>query len=128
MIKRVVESVFGSRQDREVKRLQPVLTAIRRHEERLAALDDAGLQAQTARFRATIAERTDGLRAEVDRLRSAKHGCADPVEREVIDQQLQKAEHAWKQELVTTLDELLPEAFATVREACRRLVGHQRCR
>ena len=123
MIKRVVESVFGSRQDREVKRLQPVLAAIREHEAKLAGFDEAALRGQTARFRGVIAERTEALRAEVDRLRAAKHGCADPVEREAIDLELQAAEHAWKQELVNTLDDLLPEAFATVREACRRLVG-----
>ena len=123
MIKQVVEAVFGSRQDREVKRLQPVLGTIREHEATLASLDEAALRGQTAKFRGIIAQRTDVLRAEVERLRAAKHGCADPVEREAIDQVLQTAEHAWKQEIVTTLDDLLPEAFATVREACRRLVG-----
>ncbi len=123
MIKRVVESVFGSRQDREVKRLQPVLAAIREHEMRLAQLDEAALRGQTVKFRGIIAERTDALHAEVDRLRAAKHGCADPAEREAIDQELHQAENAWKQQVVTTLDDLLPEAFATVREVCRRLVG-----
>ncbi|HEY4100300.1 MAG TPA: preprotein translocase subunit SecA [Gemmatimonadales bacterium] len=123
MIKQVFESVFGSRQEREVKRLQPVLASIHGHEARLAQLDEAELKGQTDRFRAILAEKTDTLRAEVDRLRAAKHGCADPVEREAIDQELQKAEHAWKQAVVNTLDELLPEAYATVREACRRLVG-----
>jgi len=29
MIKKVVEAVFGSRQDREVKRIEPVLATIR---------------------------------------------------------------------------------------------------
>ncbi len=123
MIKRVVEAVIGSRQAREVKRLQPALAAIREQEARLAQLDEATLRGQTAKFRGIIAERTDALRAEVDRLRAAKHGCADPAEREAIDLELHKAENAWKQEVVNTLDDLLPEAFATVREACRRLVG-----
>ncbi len=123
MIKKLVESVIGSRQEREVKRLQPVLAQIRDHEERLKALDEATLRGQTARFRAILAERTDVLRAEVERLRAAKHDCADPAEREALDPELQKAEHAWKEAVAATLDELLPEAFATVREACRRLVG-----
>ncbi|HEY4321821.1 MAG TPA: preprotein translocase subunit SecA [Gemmatimonadales bacterium] len=123
MIKQVVESVFGSRQDREVKRLKPVLALIRQHEATIAAYDEATLRGQTDKFRSILAERTDALRLEVDRLRAAKHGCADPVEREAIDQELQKAENAWKTGMVDTLDDLLPEAFATVREACRRLVG-----
>ncbi|MDX2261747.1 MAG: preprotein translocase subunit SecA [Gemmatimonadales bacterium] len=123
MIKQLVESVFGTRQQREVKRLQPILNQIKGHEARLQGMDDASVQAETVRFRAIIAERTDALRAEVERLRIEKHGCADPVQRDLLDQQLQKAEVAWKNEVNQTLDDLLPEAFAAVREACRRLVG-----
>ncbi|HQW67947.1 MAG TPA: hypothetical protein PLJ23_12955, partial [Gemmatimonadales bacterium] len=123
MIKQLVESVFGTRQQREVKRLQPILNQIKGHEVRLQGMDDASVQAETVRFRAIIAERTDALRAEVERLRIEKHGCADPVQRDLLDQQLQKAEVAWKNEVNQALDDLLPEAFAAVREACRRLVG-----
>ncbi len=123
MIKKVVESIFGTRQQREVKRLQPVLDQIKSHEARLAALDDAGVQAETDRFRAILAERTDALKAEVDRLRTEKHGCSDPVLRDQLDRQLNEAEIAWKNEVNRTLHDLLPEAFAAVREACRRLVG-----
>ena len=123
MIKRLVESVFGSRQAREVKRMEPLLAKIRREEERVQTLDDAALQGQTARFRARLADQTDTLKAEVERLRAAKHDCAEPALRDVIDQELQVAEDAWRTAVAHTLDELLPEAFATVREACRRLMG-----
>ena len=123
MIKQLVESVFGSRQAREVKRLEPLLAEIHREEERVKTLDDAALQGQTARFRARLAEQTDALKADVERLRAAKHDCADPAQRDVIDQELQLAEEAWRGGVAHTLDEILPEAFATVREACRRLVG-----
>ncbi len=123
MIKQVVESIFGSRHEREAKKLQPALAEIRRHEERLAGLADAEVQAETARFRAVLEERTGALRAEVDRIKAIKRDTADPVERDRLEGDLQKAEHAWKQAIATTLDELLPEAYAAVREACRRLVG-----
>ncbi|MEO5800846.1 MAG: preprotein translocase subunit SecA [Gemmatimonadales bacterium] len=123
MIKRLVESVFGNRQAREVKRLEPLLAEIRKEEERIATLDEAALQGQTVRFRARLEEQTGALRAEVERLRTAKHDCADPTERDAIDLQLQGAEEAFRHGVATTLDEILPEAFATVREACRRLVG-----
>ncbi|MEP6591281.1 MAG: preprotein translocase subunit SecA [Gemmatimonadota bacterium] len=123
MIKRLVESVFGSRQAREVKRLTPFLAEIHAEEARLTTLSEAELQGQTGRFRERLAEATDPLKAEVDRLRAAKHDCADPVERDAIDGELQVAEEAFRNGLAATLDALLPEAFATVREACRRLVG-----
>src|SRR5690606_18448111 len=123
MIKQVIEKIVGSRHARAARKLEPVLAEIRGHEERLASLSDEELRAQTARFRGIIDERTGALKAEADRIRQEKQACADPVERDRLEDQLQKAEHAWKQEITNVLDELLPEAFATVREACRRLVG-----
>ncbi|MEZ4379189.1 MAG: preprotein translocase subunit SecA [Gemmatimonadales bacterium] len=123
MIKKVLDAVLGSRHAREAKKLEPVLAQIREHEARLAGLDDAAIQGQTARFRGILAERTGELRTAVDELLAAKRDCADPVEREEIEDRLHKAEQAWRKAIAETLDELLPEAFATVREACRRLLG-----
>ena len=125
MIKKVFQAILGSRHARDVKRLQPVLRQIAEQEEALAALDDDALQGQTAKLRGILAERTGTFREEVERLRTAKHECTDPVEREGLEDELHKAEQAWTREVAAVLDELLPEAFATVREACRRLEGSQ---
>ena len=123
MFKRLVTKVFGTRFQRELKRIQPLVDAIHRHEARLQGLSDAELRAQTPKFRAVIAERTGALAAEVERLRQSKHDCADAEERLQLSDQLAKAEHALAKELQSALDGLLAEAFATVREACRRLTG-----
>ncbi|MGH7518403.1 MAG: preprotein translocase subunit SecA [Gemmatimonadales bacterium] len=123
MIKRLMTAVLGTRFDRERKHLQPVVDHIKGHEERLRDLSEADLRAQTDRFRARIAERTGTLREELESVRAAKHGCADPTEREALEARFGELEANWKRELAATLDDLLPEAYATVREACRRLVG-----
>ncbi len=123
MIKRFVESIFGARHDREVKRLQPLIAQIHQEEERLSALSEDELKAQTARFRGIIAQGTEQLRDEVARLKAAKHDCADPAERDGIESELVVAEANFRKGVAETLDEILPEAFATVREAARRLVG-----
>src|SRR5204862_2870382 len=86
-------------------------------------IGDPELQAQTAKFRELIAQRTGAQHAEVERLKQAKHDCPDPDERANLSEQLRKAEHGFVSELQQTLDDLLPEAFATVREASRRLLG-----
>ena len=44
-------------------------------------------------------------------------------ERDELEGRFQELERRYKKELAAGLDELLPEAFATVREACRRLLG-----
>src|SRR5690349_5903302 len=117
--------IFGTRFDRELKRIQPIVDAVHGHEVRLKDVPDGELQAQTARFRAVIAERTGALHAEVERLKQAKHDWPDPGERAKLGDQLRQAEQAFVNALQDTLDDLLPEAFATVREACRRLLGSE---
>jgi preprotein translocase subunit SecA len=123
MIKTLMTAVFGTRFDRERKRIQPVVDQIHAHEERLKSLSESELKSQTAQFRERLAERTGALKAELEEVREAKHRCADPVERDQLEGQFQELDKQYKKELSAGLDELLPEAFATVREACRRLLG-----
>jgi preprotein translocase subunit SecA len=123
MIKSLMTAVFGTRFERERKRLQPVIDAIHREEEGLEGLSEDQLKAQTAKFRQRLTQRTGPLKAELDQVREAKHGCADPVERDQLERRFHELETRYKKELDAGLDELLPEAFATVREACRRLMG-----
>ena len=123
MIKKLIESVFGTRHEREVKRLQPLLDAIHREEEKLRDLPEDQLRGQTAKFRGIIAERTGALRAELEQAKQAKHDCADPAERDTIEDRVQQLDQQYRKAIAQVLDDLLPEAYATVREACRRLVG-----
>src|SRR5467141_2259069 len=125
MANRWFTRIFGTRFDRDLKRIQPIVDAIHQHEVRLKEIGTGELQAQTAKFREVIAQRTGELHAAVERLKQAKHGCPDPVERANLSDQLRKAEESFVAELQRTLDDLLPEAFATVREASRRLVGSE---
>jgi len=123
MLKSLVTKVVGTRFQRELKRIQPLVDAIHRHEERLKGVPDADVQHQTERFRELIAERTGALAADVERLKQAKHDCPDAAERAALSDRLAHAEQKYARALQATLDDILPEAFATVREACRRLLG-----
>src|SRR5690348_2923605 len=115
--------IFGTRFQRELKRVRPVVDAIHRHEERLKGLSDTELQAQTPKLRGLIAERTGQLAAEVERLKKEKHDCPDAEQRKELSSQLSQEEAAYVKALQAALSDILPETFATVREACRRLVG-----
>src|SRR5260370_4554829 len=125
MANRLFAKVFGTRFERAMKRIQAIVDATLEQEQRLKDLSDADFQAQTAKFREIIAQRTGALHAEVERLKQAKHDCPDPEERANLGDQLAKAEQSYLTTLQSTLDDLLPEAFATVREASRRLLGSE---
>jgi len=125
MLKTLVTKVMGTRFERELKRIQPVVDAIHQHEERLKALPDAEIQAQTAMFRARLLERVGALAADVAHVKQEKHDCPDADQRVVLDRKLGEAEKRLAQATQAALNDLLPEAFATVREASRRLVGSE---
>ena len=95
MFESLLKSVFGSKHDREVKRVRPNVDEISRHFEGYQALSDEDMRARTAEFKG--------------RLAGALEGVPSPEERRAAERE--------------ALAELLPEAFALVKEACRRLVG-----
>jgi preprotein translocase subunit SecA len=123
MIKTVLSKVLGSRHDREVKKLQPVVDEINRIYEGLSALSEEELKGKTAEFRSIIAERTAPIQEQIEELRQTKARTEDPVEREAMAQEIGGLEKELLGTLDSTLDEILPEAFAVVKEACRRLQG-----
>ncbi|MGH2671279.1 MAG: hypothetical protein ACRDH5_19580, partial [bacterium] len=123
MLKQLARAVVGTRFEREVKRLRPLIDQIHQHERRLAGLGEAAVQAQTLRLRNLLHERIGELEAQLASKREAKHACPDPAERDALDREIQRLERELHEKTAGALNELLPEAFATVREACRRLVG-----
>ncbi len=129
MFKRVIHAVFGSRHERERKKIQPIVDEINEHFARLHDVSEAELRAQTEKFRGIIHERTDALEARVASLKEQKRNASDSTERDRIDQELggadgrSGAEGELRQAIADVLDEILPEAFATVREGARRLLG-----
>ncbi len=97
MLNNVLAKVFGTSNERAVKRMLPVLAQINAFEESLLPLSDADLAAKTVEFRARIAGALEGI---------------DPADTDALVAAEKQA-----------LDDILPEAFAVVREAGRRVVG-----
>ena len=129
MLKSVLSSVFGTRHEREVKRIQPLIDAINAEYERLHALTDVQLQQQTEKLRGLVHEATAELEAKIAERKEKKKHTADAAERAAIDDALTGedgrggVEGELRERLAEVLEDILPEAFATVREAARRLVG-----
>src|SRR3954452_2912777 len=125
----MLSGLFGTRHDRERKRVQPIVDEINEHYARLQTIEEDELRAQTAKFRARIGEVTSELESRIADLRERKRGSEDPAAREAIDNELSGVdgrggvEAELRRATAEVLDEILPEAFATVREACRRLIG-----
>jgi preprotein translocase SecA subunit len=126
MLTALLHKVFGSKNDRELKKLRPIVAQANSYESALSQMDLAELQAQTEKFKARIAEATRELRSHFEeaRARSEAHlGGEKQDEKEQLKTELDACEKALRQAEADVLDEMLPEAFATVREASRRVTG-----
>jgi preprotein translocase subunit SecA len=124
-IKNLFKTVFGSKHDREVKNLQPLVDEINEIYEELQSLSDDELRAKTDEFRAYIRERTGEIQEELTEVRETRARTMDSDERDRLLARVRDLEEALNQAVSDALDELLPEAYAVVKETCRRLMGKE---
>jgi preprotein translocase SecA subunit len=119
------KKIFGSKNDRELKRLRPIIQRINELEEEIAALSDEELAAKTEEFRAILAKATTPEREELERLRAElREAHALGGERlEYCREAVTNQEGALYKAEGHVLDDLLPQAFACVREASKRRIG-----
>src|SRR6266851_3712245 len=89
MIGFIVKKFIGSKNEREVKRLRPMVAQINALETELQKVPDEALREKTATWKEELSKIED------------------------------------KEELARRVDEILPEAFAVVKNACRRLWGKE---
>ena len=117
MINTLLGKVFGTKNEREIKRLQPRVEVINALEPEIQKLSDEQLRGKTAEFRARIQERLSSIADEPE-------ADTDLPGIDLRNSDRQKEIEAERSELLrVVLDELLEEAFAIVREAGRRALN-----
>ena len=117
-----IKKIVGSKNDREIKRLRPYVDEINKFEDEFKSLTDDQLRAKTEQFKQRIVEATAPLQKELaDLLEEA--ATADGERREEIKTESDELDKQIREVEAEILQELLPEAFAAVREASRRTIG-----
>ncbi len=118
--------IFGSKHDKDIKRLMPIVDEINEIYEQLHTLTDDELRAKTAdlkaRIKAHCAETEKALEDEKKKLDNLDL-TFDEVQ--AIKDEVEALEKQLHEETEEILNEILPEAFAIVKETCRRFVGKE---
>ena len=120
-----VKKLFGSKHEKDVKRLTPVVDEINALLPALAQLSDDQLREKTEEFRARIRE---GVRELEEKIAQQRSELVDTLVGAAREQKLdQIAETEKERDAVTAdiLDDLIPEAFAVVKDACQRMKDRQ---
>ena len=103
--------------------MRPLIEEINALEPELEALSLDGLRAKTDEFRAHIQTATQAVRSQLEDAQARMDTQEEAEEREYIKEEYDKTEKELRQAEAETLDDLLPQAFATVRETSRRVTG-----
>ena len=125
MLKNLYYKIAGDPNEKELKSLQPIVQEINALESEFQNLSDDALQAKTGEFRTRFQEAVEGERQAFEDLRKRWLDAAEEKERKSLELQVKEREKKLLDHEQAVLDELLPEAFAAVREASRRVNGQR---
>lgn len=117
-------NLFKSKKEKDVEALKPIVAAVATHYQLLQKLTDDQLRAKTAEFKefirqslAEIVGKMDQVQRQIEQLRAARtiEGMED------LYTELDRLKKTRNERLELALNELMPQAFAVVKETCRRL-------
>lgn len=121
-----ISKIFGTSSDRDIKKLQPLLTQIKSYEDELKDISDEALKAYTHKFREEIKKATAEVDADIQNLKKRLNSEEESItieERRSMSDELEKLDTEWLEIVEGVLDEILPKAYAVLKETCRRFVG-----
>ena len=120
-----LSKIFPSKSEKDINRITPIVAEINEYVSQYTPLSDDELKGKTQEFRGRINEATRELISEITRLKEklASNPDLPIVEREGLYDQIEVVKKQVNDATREALDELLPEAYALVKEGCRRLVG-----
>jgi len=149
----IIKKLFGDKNERAIRHYWPIVEEINAHAQQFRNLSDDELRAKTDIFKQQIRETVAVIEARQQEINAALRGFtseARPVlaetevsgdgqavegvheltlhERLDFFDELDDLEDAWLDAVEDTLDEILPETFAVVKELCRRLTEHGKLR
>ena len=144
-----ISNLFGDKNERQIKKnYSGIVDEIHAHETAVKILSDDGLRGKTDEFRSRIQQAVADIEArqkeikrllkgaiedDLDKARGNGQPAPHKAELSLADRhnffdELDELEDEWLEVVGETLDEILPEAFAVVKEVCRRLTEHKSLR
>ena len=122
----MVSKIFGNKHEKDVTALQPIVAEINSEYEKLKALSNDALRAKTTEFKGRIKEYTTSIDEEItsldERVRNEEE--LDLEEKEAIYNEIDKLKKERDKKLEDALSEILPEAFAVMKETAYRFTNH----
>ncbi len=124
-INSVLKVFVGDKSQKDVKELQPLVNKIKSFEADLEALSHDDLRAKTAEFKLKIKENGKEVNDKIAKLQEEVITSTDIDKNEDLYAEIDKLKEDAYKISQDTLNEILPEAFAVVRETAKRFVQNE---
>ncbi len=118
----LLTSLFGTKHDRDIKLIKPIIKEINEYDEQFNSLSEYELKEKTNIFKNKIRSAVEELEAKREELRE-KLRTEALTAGEIAEkaEQIKKIDKEIFETTQSILDEILPEAFAVVKQTCKRL-------
>ena len=124
-INSVLKVFVGDKSEKDVKSLQPLVKEIKSFEQRLEGLSHDELRQKTASFKAKIAEDCKEVNDKIAELQAEVENSNDIDRNEEIYSEIDKLNEEAYTISEKTLEDILPEAFAVVKETAKRFAANE---
>jgi len=125
-VTKFLTQVFGNKSERDIKGILPVLERVKSEFERVTGFTNDELRAETEKLKARIKEY---IKAEEDEIASLKEqaesGSVPLEESEKLYDRVDKLEEVIDTKIEEVLNEVLPTAFAIVKDTARRFAENE---
>jgi preprotein translocase subunit SecA len=124
-ITKSLTKAFGNKYDRDVKEILPIVDEINEHYATLETLSDDELRNKTIEFRGYIKDYLAEVDEEIENIRTQAAETDNFVQKEELFGEIDKLGKDRDKLIEEALEELLPEAFAVVKETARRFTNNE---
>ncbi|NOY36667.1 MAG: preprotein translocase subunit SecA [Chlorobi bacterium] len=122
----VLEKVFGSKSEHDIRDVQPMVEKIKAEYEKLQYLTHDELREKSAALRQLVREQVAEEEKEADALKAKAESDETPVaEKEDLYTRIDKATKHLDEKIEKILEAVLPEAFAIVKDTARRFYENE---
>jgi len=120
----VIKIFIGDKKKKDLKILQPIVTKVHEFENQMAQLSADDLRNKTIEFKTKIKETTSTFEDQIEELKKEAE-TADIDRKEEIYTTIDKLEDEAYEASQKVLDDIMPEAFAVVKETAKRFTENK---
>lgn len=120
-----LKKIFPSKHEKDVNAILPIVDEINKYFDEFETLSDDQLKEKTNEFKQRIDSETNEIKEKINSIKEELKKDLSHNERMDLHDEIDKLQKDNYELITAVLDDILPEAFAVVKQTCKRLCGKE---